>query len=274
MKKLFLFFISVILIAAYMSYMSTSMPVVLEKKVLRERQVESMNDTTPVIKVMTYNIHRGINKNGELDLDGIAEVIKNSGAEIIALQEVERFSVRTGFRDQIKYVADKLSMKYAFGKSINILNGQYGNGILSKYPIEEYEVSELPSEGEQRILLRAGLNIHGNSISFYNTHLGLKQSERDIQIEEIIRRISEDKVFILAGDFNTRVDKLGEINEKYIDCASFQNNDSKVTFEKEGLSERIDYLFVSKNFEVKEYDVLKSYASDHYPAISILKITN
>ena len=162
-------------------------------------------------------------------------------------------------------------MQYAFGKSINILNGQYGNAILSKYPIEEYEVRELPSEGEKRTLLRVRLNVDGNKITFYNTHLGLKQSERDIQVEEIIRRIDEDKDFILAGDFNTRADKLGVIAESYADCASYGSNGSKATFEKEELSERIDYLFVSKDFKVKEYDVLKSDVSDHYPVVSILE---
>jgi len=223
---------------------------------------------------MTYNIHRGINNNNELDLDGIAEAIKNSGAEIIALQEVERFSVRTRFQDQIGYIADKLSMQYAFGKSINILNGQYGNAILSIHPIEEYEVNKLPSEGEQRTLLRAGLNIYGNRISFYNTHLGLKESERDMQIEEIMRITGDDKYFLLAGDFNSRSDKLGIISERLTDSAGLGDNADKVTFEKEGLSERIDYIFVSKSFEVKEFDVVKTDASDHYPVVSVIKLQN
>lgn len=274
MKKSFLFIIAVILIVAYMKYISTSVPVALEKKVIEDGHFSAMADIMPEIRVMTYNIHRGINKNSELDLDGMAEVIKNSEAEIIALQEVERFSVRTRFQDQIKYIADKLSMQYAFGKSINILNGQYGNAILSKYPIEEYEVSELPSEGEQRTLLKAGLNVQGNRISIYNTHLGLKQSERNMQIEEIMRISQGEKIFIIAGDFNTSMDKLPIITTKLIDCGNFQDNAGKATFEEDGLSERIDYIFVSKNFEVKDYQVIKADASDHYPVVSVLKITN
>ncbi len=271
MKKAFLFVVAVILIAVYMDYINTSMPVALEKKLLEEDRAEAVADTSPVIKVMTYNIHRGINRKGQLDLDGIAAVIKDSGAEIIALQEVERFSIRTGFRDQIKYIADKLSMQYAFGKSLNILNGEYGNGILSKYPIEEYEVNELPSEGEQRTLLKAGLNINGRRISIYNTHLGLNQSERNGQIEEIVKLVEADKYFVITGDFNTKADKLGPITESYIDCASFGDNYNRATFEEDGLKERIDYIFASGEFEIKAYDVPVSEASDHYPVISILK---
>ena len=274
MKKLFVLAAVIILIGVYINFTNASVPVTLEKKVMYDGNDKSITEIMPAIRVMTYNIHRGVNINNELDLDGIAEIIKRSGAEIIALQEVERFSVRTRFQDQIGYIADKLSLNYVFGKSINILNGQYGNAILSKYPIEEYEVRELPSEGEKRTLLRARLNVYGNKIFFYNTHLGLKQSERDMQVEEIIRIIGDDKNFMLAGDFNAILDRLGAIIESYKDCASFESNDSKATFEKEGLNERIDYIFVPKNFRVKEYDVLKSDASDHYPVVSTLEFTN
>ena len=271
MKKLFLLTATIIFIGIYINFSSASMPVAMEKKVIYDGNDKSMADIMPAITVMTYNIHRGINKDNKLDLDGIAEVIKSSGADVIALQEVERFSVRTKFQDQIGYIADKLSMQYVFGESVNILNGQYGNAILSKYPIEGYEVRELPTEGEKRTLLKARLSVFGNKISFYNTHLGLKQSERDMQIEEILRITGDDNNFILAGDFNAKVDKLGAITENLKDCASYGNNDSKVTFENEGLSERIDYIFASRVFEIKAYDVPISDASDHYPVISILK---
>ncbi len=271
MKKLLLLIAAAIILMTYVDFEYSSISASLEKKLIYEEFESSKADAMPAIKVMTYNIHRGVNRGNELNLDGVVEIIKNSGAEIIALQEVERFSVRTKFQDQIGYIADKLSMQYVFGKSLNILNGQYGNAILSKYPIEEYEVRELPSEGEKRTLLRAKMNVLGNKISFYNTHLGLKQSERDMQIEEIVRITGDDNNFILAGDFNAKVDKLGAITKELRDCASYENNDNKVTFENEGLSERIDYIFTSKVFDIKAYDVTISDASDHYPVVSIIK---
>ncbi len=271
MKKLFLF-IAAILAAGYMNFISMSIPAVLEKKSIEPGNDVSAANAMPEIRVMTYNIHRGINKENKLDLNGISEAIRGSGAEIIALQEVERFSVRTGFRDQIKYIADKLSMKYAYGKSINILNGQYGTALLSKVPIEEYEVCKLPSNGERRTILSAVLNVYGNRIHFYSTHLGLDQEERDIQVEEIVRLAKDEGNSIVSGDFNSKADKLGMLNERYMDCASYDNNDNRATFEGEGLSERIDYIFVSRNFRVKSYEVLKSDASDHYPLVCTLEL--
>lgn len=271
MKRLFLL-AAVIMMVKYINFSSMSMPVALGKKNIVYENAGSMNNSTISIRVMTYNIHRGINKGNKLDLNGIVEAIRGSGAEIIALQEVERFSVRTGFQDQIKYIADKLSMHYVYGKSINILNGQYGNAIISRFPIEEYMISELTSYGEKRTILRAGLNVYGNRIYFYSTHLGLDQGERDMQIEEIVRLAAGDRNIVVLGDFNSKADKLGAITEKYLDCAEFENNYDKATFEVEGLSERIDYIFVSDNFRVKKYDVPKLDASDHYPVISTLEL--
>ncbi|HYF83929.1 MAG TPA: endonuclease/exonuclease/phosphatase family protein [Clostridia bacterium] len=274
MKKLLLLIVAAIMLMIYVEFKYTSISASVEKKLIYKENDSSVAEVMPTIKVMTYNIHRGVNRDNELNLDGIVEAVKNSGAEIIALQEVERYSVRTKFQDQIRYIADKLSMQYVFGKSVNILNGQFGNAILSKYPIEEYEVRELPSEGENRTLLRAQLDVYGYKISFYNTHLGLKQSERDKQIEAILKIAGDGNNLILAGDFNEKVDKLGAITQKYGDCASFENNDSKATFENEGISERIDYIFTSKGFEVKSYNVPISDASDHYPVVSIIELKN
>jgi endonuclease/exonuclease/phosphatase family metal-dependent hydrolase len=272
MKKLLLLIVTAIILIIYAGIRYYSIPTSLEKGLIYEEANNNSFDILPPMKVMTYNIHRGMNKANELNLDAISEVIENSGAEIIALQEVERFSLRTKFQDQIKYIADKLSMHYAFGKSVNILNGQYGNAILSKYTIEEYEVAQLPSKGERRTLLKAKLNMHGYSINFYNTHLGLNGNERELQLKEIIKLIGNDNRFILAGDFNTKADKLSVITEELIDSASYENNESNPTFEKEGLSERIDYVFISRSFSVKEYKVLKSEASDHYPVVSVIKL--
>jgi len=262
----------VILLIVWADLKGTSIPAVSEKRIVEAVSEGNEADILPVLRVMTYNIHRGINKNNTLDLDGITEVIRDSGADIVALQEVERFSIRTGFKDQIAYIADKLSMDYAFGKSMNILNGQYGNGILSKYPIEEYEVKELPSEGEQRTLFRAGINVWGSRISFYSTHLGLSQEEREKQIGEIGRLVGNCGNFILAGDFNMYLDEPGILGGRFRDCTVTENDRCRVTFEKDGLSERIDYIFASENFEVKEYNVIKADASDHYPVICVLEM--
>ncbi len=84
--------------------------------------------------------------------------------------------------------------------------------------------------------------------------------------------IKDGRNSIVSGDFNSKSDKLGMLTERYMDCAGYENNDNRATFEGEGLSERIDYIFVSRNIRVKSYEVLKSDASDHYPVLSTLEL--
>lgn len=231
---------------------------VMERK---EREVK--------LKLMTYNIHRGIGKDGKLNLDNTAEVVRSSDAAIVALQEVERYSIRTGFRDQIKLLSEKLDMHYAYGKSINIINGEYGNGLLSKYPIEEYKVYDLPSFNEQRTILRAVINIDGYKLAVYNTHLGLKEAERKEQQDFILQLMMEEALnYMLMGDMNSKSSKLTIITRNMKDSAEGSLKLDKSTYEEKDIHERIDYIFLSKNLIATDYDVILTEASDHYPVIS------
>ncbi|HSK08382.1 MAG TPA: endonuclease/exonuclease/phosphatase family protein, partial [Vicinamibacterales bacterium] len=77
------------------------------------------------LRVMTYNIHHGsgniecTNVPGEaecaLDLDAIAEVIRMHDADVVGLQEVDRFWRRSGTVDQPAYLAKVLGMHYCYG---------------------------------------------------------------------------------------------------------------------------------------------------------------
>jgi endonuclease/exonuclease/phosphatase family metal-dependent hydrolase len=241
----------------------------IQMKPISRGEVMDRKEQEIKLKIMTYNMHRGIGKNGRLDLNAIADVIQNSGAGIIALQEVERHSIRTVFQDQIKQLSVNTDMNYAYGKSINVLNGEYGNGLLSKYPIEEYKVYDLPSFSEQRTVLRAVINIGSHQLAVYNAHLGLKVAEQKDQIDFIMQMMEAETMdYILMGDMNSKSDKLTLITDSMKDCAKGSEKLQQSTFDEKDVKERIDYIFVSSDIEVTNYDVLISEASDHYPVVS------
>ncbi|HIL95065.1 MAG TPA: hypothetical protein EYG51_04015, partial [Pseudomonadales bacterium] len=52
-----------------------------------------------MIKIVTYNIQFGQGRDGKVDINRIADAI--CGADIIALQEVDRFWDRSGMSDQV-----------------------------------------------------------------------------------------------------------------------------------------------------------------------------
>ena len=53
----------------------------------------------PTFRVMTYNIHHGEGLDRKVDMDRIVDLIKREGADIVALQEVDKGTERTARRD-------------------------------------------------------------------------------------------------------------------------------------------------------------------------------
>ena len=223
------------------------------------------------LKVMSYNIHHGTNLFGRNTLDEIAEVIKNSDADIIGLQEIDKGVLRSKFQDQIKYLGEKLSMGYVYGYNHNVLGGKYGNGILSKYPIENYENIYLPSGREQRGMLDATINIDGKRINFLVTHLGLNQQERNKQVQSIDKYLDTlANPIVLVGDFNSRSDseEIRYLSKRLMDTAYIADKDDEPTFDLPLLSGRIDYIFLDTSLNFRSYQTIKNRVSDHYPTIA------
>ena len=131
----------------------------------------------PVIKVASYNMGAARVSN----IDEVTNAIKALGADIVALNEVDNKTERSGKVDQAQYIAKQLGLHYAFGRAIDFEGGQYGIAIVSKYPIENWEVVELPSGepgvDEQRIVLAAEIkhDKFDSPIIVLNTHLELQR---------------------------------------------------------------------------------------------------
>ncbi|RHW43331.1 endonuclease [Neobacillus notoginsengisoli] len=232
------------------------------------------------IKVMSYNIHHGVGIDNVLDLERIAGLIREEGADIVALQEVDRhYGARSNFEDQAKRLANLLDYHYVYAANLNLdpqeegaERRQYGTAIVSKYPIIQSENFFLPSFGkEQRGLLETTINVKGNHIRMYNTHLGLDVPQRLAQVEEINRIVTAKKTpAILMGDLNAEPEAeeiqllLSGVN--FFDV--FENIDNANTFPVESPSKRIDYIFASEGLKVSNQEVIYSTYSDHLPVVA------
>ncbi|MBM7614653.1 endonuclease/exonuclease/phosphatase family protein [Alkaliphilus hydrothermalis] len=223
------------------------------------------------LKIMTYNIHHGKSLSRRNTLNKMTEIIKDSGVEIVGLQEVDSGMARSKFINQMKYLGNQLSMNFVFGVNLNIATGKYGNGILSVYPIESSENIALPSGREPRGLLSSVINVDGKKIHFLVTHLGLNQQERSKQIDVILKYIQTlPHDVILVGDFNAGSEyrEMRELTKKMVDASEEMDMGDIPTFDLPMLSRRIDFIFVDPNLKVKSYNVIRSRASDHYPIYS------
>ncbi|CAH0345346.1 endonuclease/exonuclease/phosphatase family protein [Bacillus sp. CECT 9360] len=235
------------------------------------------------VEVMSYNIHHAEGVDGVLDLDRIARIIEESDAKIIGLQEVDNhWSERSDFQDQAKWLAERLGMFYVYGANLDrepLKEGeprrQYGTAILSKYPILHSENHPLTKIGntEQRGLLEATINVKGNHLHFYNTHLALTSAEREIQIREINDIAGQAKgPKIIMGDLNATPEskEMQLINTNYKDV--FAETPEAYTYPAKNPTKRIDYIFTSDDIEANDVEVIKTLASDHLPLTAEIEL--
>lgn len=160
--------------------------------------------------VLTYNIHHGERLDGVLDLGGQAEYILSTGADIVALQEVDRGTARTGRVDQAAFLATATGFHYVFTPHFDYQGGEYGLALLSRYPIVAHESYRLPTaaDAEPKSMLKATVEVNGTLIDVYVVHLEVRNvSVRHLQAQavgEVIRMGRNPAV--LMGDFNATPD--------------------------------------------------------------------
>ncbi|MGL5328266.1 MAG: endonuclease/exonuclease/phosphatase family protein [Peptostreptococcaceae bacterium] len=219
------------------------------------------------IKIVSYNIHSGLNKDMYPTLFDIIDFLRIADADIICLQEVNE-SAKVGF--QVSSLKEELNMYSHFGANVVNLGANYGLVTYSKYPIKSEKHIYLSSDKEQRGLLHTVVNIEGKKLNILNVHLAVKQEERDIQIKEVLSyaKTLGNEPYVIVGDFNEGNLSLEGTNLK--DAAVETDKSNILTFTL-GLY-RIDYILVSPNIQVLDYEVLIKNMSDHFPIIAKLKI--
>ncbi|SHF95548.1 Metal-dependent hydrolase, endonuclease/exonuclease/phosphatase family [Mariniphaga anaerophila] len=235
--------------------------------------------STHKLKVMSYNIHTGKDANNEDQLMKIAAFIKETGADIVGLQEVDSVCYRSGQVDQAKVLAKYTGMNYAFVRHFAFQGGSYGQALLSKYPITEVKNHRLPifpdSINETRAFLTAQITLPTkNKWMVGVAHLDYRNSDSRIRQAELINEIykSSDMPCILTGDMNAEPGT----KEISILLENFQNTqpDDSHTFPTVNPIKKIDYILVGKSERIDVIDkkVYHVNYSDHLPIISVINI--
>ncbi len=243
----------------------------------------------PRLRVMTYNIHHGEGIDGKIDIDRIADLILQHDIDVAALQEVDMGVERTNKIDIMKLLAEKTGMNFYFDKNINYQGGEYGNGILSKYPIMQSKNFHytMIREGEQRGLLQCVINFEGIEIAIMNTHIDYREDDTErLKNAEEIKIIAKEYAhlpIILCGDFNDLPGSRthNSIKEIFNDVWEKLGEGSGFTYPTENPSKRIDYMFwresesnetMNNSIYPVKVEIINSNASDHLPLIAEYKI--
>ncbi|GAA5220260.1 endonuclease/exonuclease/phosphatase family protein [Membranihabitans marinus] len=232
---------------------------------------------------MTYNIHHANppSKPNVIDIDAIAEVIREQNVDLVALQEVDVHTIRSG-QDlhQAKALADKLGMEYYFAKAFDYSGGYYGNAVLSKMPILDSLRIPLPTmEGlnaEDRVYAGVKVNYAGHEIYFGSIHLDYKFKENNLaQTKMMLTGL--DKIpgnHLIAGDFNVEENsETISLLDQYFTRSCLPN--CQPTIPVDNPEKAIDFIFFKPDHLVNSYTnkvIDEKYASDHLPVVAELQL--
>jgi endonuclease/exonuclease/phosphatase family metal-dependent hydrolase len=235
----------------------------------------------PALRVMSYNIHHGEGLDGRLDPERIAKIIVDARADLVGLQEVDRGVERTQRRDLPAELARLTGMEIRFESNLPHQGGEYGNAILSRFPIKASRNTRYraPRPGEQRGFLQVVLEAHGREVLFINTHLDFRagDEERLASVDELRAAISAagPRPVIMVGDFNAvpASAPIARVAEFMRDAWTAVGAGPGFTIPVRKPAKRIDYIwFTPGALTPVNATVLHSEASDHLPVVTEFRL--
>lgn len=232
------------------------------------------------LRVLTYNIHHGEGTDGRIDLPRIAALINQASPDLVALQEVDEGTERTGRVRQMLELERLTGMHGAFGKAMTYQGGDYGVGVLSQRPIVRVENRPFHDgvSREPRTALTVDVEMGDGEppLRFTSTHLddGREAEARVSQAHLLTGMVGADDPAprILAGDMNSRTgsDVLQVLAERWTDVFV-----APEPLDAEGRPRRrVDHVFVSPASAwrgVAAQVIEDRVASDHRPVLAIVE---
>ena len=242
-------------------------------------------DPAPPLRAMVYNIHAGTDAAGEPNLDGVAALVLETGADVVLLQEVDRGTRRSGGVDQLAELQRRTGFHGAFGRTLDYQGGQYGIAVLSRWPILSETLVPLPvtpsqeragGSYEPRGALRVTVDAPGGVVVVLNTHLDASRDDayRRQEVETVLRLATaaagDHGRAIVGGDFNAEpgsavIRRMTDAG--WTDAGGACGAGPGFTFPSSEPVKRIDYLFLAPGLACSDAAVLETTTSDHRPLL-------
>ena len=164
---------------------------------------------TSRLRIVTWNIHKGIGVDRVYRLERIVAVLRDLDADVICLQEVDQGVRRSRFENQAELLSEGLGYPHAaLGLNVRVANGAYGNLTLSRWPLEDVHNVDLtvpPKKRRSGLVTRVQTGPAGGWL-LANVHLGLMHLERKVQARRLLGHVFEgaapEQALVIAGDWN------------------------------------------------------------------------
>ena len=223
------------------------------------------------LRLMTYNIKNANGMDDICNFQRVANVINNASPDVVAIQEVDSMTRRSGQKYVLGEIAERTQMHACFAPAIEFDGGKYGIGLLTKQVPLRLQAIPLPGREEARTLILAEFEDY----IYCCTHLSLTEEDR-MKSLEIVKSFtaSYKKPLFLAGDMNAEPesDFIKELQKDF----EILSNPKQSTYPAPDPKETIDYITALKSnangFALISSQVLdEPMASDHRPILVELR---
>jgi endonuclease/exonuclease/phosphatase family metal-dependent hydrolase len=223
-------------------------------------------------RVLDWNIHTAVDGDGQIVLGEVYELIAAQDPDVVVLQEVGRGWPIAGQSDDLEWLARRLDMGYVWAPAAD---GQFGNAILSRLPIELDRVIQLPyGEGPQERSAVGATVGTDPGLFVVGVHLqhGDRPATRADQLDAVLDTWSGTPRWVLAGDLNMQPGDADLARLGAAELASAQDAvgdpDAPTAREPMRPGDRVDWIwFTPATLEVANFAIPRSEASDHLPLV-------
>ncbi|QIU93150.1 endonuclease/exonuclease/phosphatase family protein [Bacteroides faecium] len=223
------------------------------------------------LKLMTYNIKNANGMDDVCNFQRIANVINNASPDVVAIQEVDSMTSRSGQKYVLGEIAERTQMHAYFAPAIDFDGGKYGIGLLTRQVPVRLQTIPLPGREEARALILAEFEDY----IYCCTHMSLTEEDR-MESLKIVKSFTAPykKSLFLAGDMNAEPesDFAKELQKNF----QLLSNPKQHTYPAPEPKETIDYIATLKSnangFALISAQVLNEpMASDHRPILVKLR---
>lgn len=219
----------------------------------------------PTVRVATFNVHHCAGLDGRVDIPRIAGVIKETGAELVALQELDRGMARSGKVDQPAELARLTGMRIEFFPTLVRGGGEYGIAVATRGG-GKFEFHSLPRLGDEEP--RGYVLGRWEGMTVVATHLSLQREPRDVQTGAIVRAVASlEGPFVLLGDLNQSAWRLWRAARGRFPVRLWPARTMARRW-----SQR-DHVVAGGGARIMDRSVVRTHASDHYALAATVAVT-
>jgi endonuclease/exonuclease/phosphatase family metal-dependent hydrolase len=199
-----------------------------------------------------------------VNLDGIARILTDY--DLVGLQEVDAGSLRSGFVNQVKYLAAYAGFEHVCDQSNRKIGmiSQHGNALLSRIRPDGITEHKLPGLIPGRGVLEVRFGSGADALHVLILHMALGRRGRLRQIEFLAELVRDCRHVILMGDLNCPSDSR-EMAVLLESAGLCEPEPGLLTFPSWRPDRQLDHILVSPSIAVERVEVLDHIYSDHLP---------